>query len=176
MGFRYRKRVNLGKGFGLNFSKKGMYPSYRSKKGSVSTKGFSIRTGIPGLTYRKNFNKSTGKGCLFVLVFLFCIPIIMISCLDGPEKHVSDNSQEWYVGGSLHKSKISEWKISAKRNKLATCGDFLAHIYKGHSLDFIKSKAIELSNCIDEAVKGHSLSDDNEVAEIASMCIVFMEQ
>lgn len=41
MGFRYQKRIKLGKGFGLNISKLGIKPSYRSKKGSISTKGYS---------------------------------------------------------------------------------------------------------------------------------------
>ncbi len=52
MGFRYQKRVKLGKGAGLNFSKTGVSASYRTKYGSIGPKGFSIRTGIPGLTYR----------------------------------------------------------------------------------------------------------------------------
>jgi hypothetical protein len=65
MGFRYYKRINLGKGFGLNISKSGIRPSYRSKSGSVNSKGYSIRTGIPGLTYRKSFSKG---GCMLALV------------------------------------------------------------------------------------------------------------
>lgn len=64
MGFRFNKRISLGKGFGLNISKSGISPNLRTRLGSLSPKGFSIRTGIPGLSYRK-----TG-GCV-VLLFLY---------------------------------------------------------------------------------------------------------
>lgn len=66
MGIRFNKRIKIGKGLGLNISKSGINPSYKTKKGSISSKGFSIRTGIPGLTYRKNFKSS---GCLLSLAF-----------------------------------------------------------------------------------------------------------
>ncbi|MBQ4819613.1 DUF4236 domain-containing protein [Aquimarina sp. MMG016] len=70
MGFKYNKRIKLGKRFGLNISKSGITPSYRTKRGSLSSKGYSIRTGIPGLTYRKTFKKSKGSGCLLSLILL----------------------------------------------------------------------------------------------------------
>ena len=50
MSFRFQKRIKLGKGLGLNLSKKGVSASYRTKRGTVGSKGYSIRTGIPGLT------------------------------------------------------------------------------------------------------------------------------
>ena len=52
MGFRYSKRIKIGGGAGFNLSKSGVSGSVRTKFGSVSPRGFSIRTGIPGLTYR----------------------------------------------------------------------------------------------------------------------------
>ncbi len=70
MGFRFYKRVNLGKGLGLNISKSGITPSIRTKRGSISTKGFSVRTGVPGLGYRSSFGRS---GCLIVLTVLMII-------------------------------------------------------------------------------------------------------
>jgi hypothetical protein len=53
MGFKFQKRINLGKGVGLNVSKAGVTTGVRTRYGSISPKGFSIRTGIPGLTYRE---------------------------------------------------------------------------------------------------------------------------
>ncbi len=53
MGFRYQKRTNLGKGLGLNICKSGISPSIRTKSGTLSGKGYSLRSGIPGMTYRK---------------------------------------------------------------------------------------------------------------------------
>ncbi len=73
MGFKFQKRINLGKGFGLNISKSGVRPSYRNKRGSVSSKGYSIRTGIKGVSYRKTFFKSSKKGCLFTFLTLLTL-------------------------------------------------------------------------------------------------------
>jgi len=66
MGIRYQKRVNLGKGVGLNVSKSGVSASVRTKYGSIGPKGFSIRTGIPGLTYRGGKN-SSASGIFFLI-------------------------------------------------------------------------------------------------------------
>lgn len=55
MSFRIQKRINLGKGIGLNVSKSGITPSIRTKSGSLSTKGYSVKTGISGISYRKTF-------------------------------------------------------------------------------------------------------------------------
>ena len=72
MGFRFSKRINLGKGFGLNLSKSGVSPSVRTKLGSFSTKGYSLKTGVPGLSYRKAGNS---KGCLLSFVFYIVLGI-----------------------------------------------------------------------------------------------------
>lgn len=74
MGFRFQKRINFGKGFGLNISKSGINPSIRTKSGSLSTKGYSVRTGISGISYRKNFTNSKNSGC----ILFFIIPIVII--------------------------------------------------------------------------------------------------
>lgn len=71
MGFRYQKRINLGKGIGLNISKTGISPSIRTPLGSFGPKGYSIKSGIPGATYRKTYSKSSRTGCaLFLLLIL----------------------------------------------------------------------------------------------------------
>ena len=71
MGFRFQKRIKLGKSFGLNISKSGIRPSYRGKKGSISSKGLSLKTGIPGLVFRKTFTKQSKNGCFGVFLMLF---------------------------------------------------------------------------------------------------------
>jgi hypothetical protein len=78
MSFRFQKRINLGKGIGLNISKSGISPSVRTKRGSISTKGFSVNTGISGVNYRKNFSKSKNNGCLLFLVAPFIIIVLSI--------------------------------------------------------------------------------------------------
>lgn len=74
MGFRVQKRINLGKGLGLNISKSGLSTSFRTKSGSIGSKGYSIKTGIPGVSYRGSFGKS---GCLVVLVLLIGLLFIV---------------------------------------------------------------------------------------------------
>jgi hypothetical protein len=67
MGLRIQKRINVGKGLGINVSKSGFSTSFRSKSGSFSSKGYSIRSGIPGISYRGSFGKAK-SGCLVVLI------------------------------------------------------------------------------------------------------------
>ncbi|SDJ98306.1 hypothetical protein SAMN04487935_2206 [Flavobacterium noncentrifugens] len=64
MGFRFSKRINLGKGLGINISTSGINPSLRTKFGSISSKGFSANAGN-GMGYKKRFQNS---GCLVFLV------------------------------------------------------------------------------------------------------------
>ncbi|WP_367277953.1 DUF4236 domain-containing protein [Winogradskyella sp.] len=78
MGFRFQKRIKLGKGLGINISKSSITPSYRTKRGSLSSKGYSIRTGIPGLSYRKTFSKSSKSGCVVLILIVTSIPIILL--------------------------------------------------------------------------------------------------
>jgi hypothetical protein len=59
MAFRYYKRLNLGGGHGVNLSRTGASYSKRTSWGSVGTRGFSVRTGIPGLRFYQPW--STGK-------------------------------------------------------------------------------------------------------------------
>jgi len=79
MGFRFQKRIKIGKGLGINISKSGITPSYRNKRGAINKKGYSVRTGIPGLTYRKSFNKTKNNGCI---LFLF-IPLVVFGIISS---------------------------------------------------------------------------------------------
>lgn len=174
MGFRFQKRIKLGKGFGVNLSKTGVTPSYRNKKGSVSSKGYSFRAGISGLTFRKTFSKAKNSGCL--LVFSFLLIVSFLSTINSCKESTPNTTViKWYQGGTLHKSKILDWKKASYKNKLATCGDFCANIYKKNSIDEIKIIATNLLTCIDETVKGNNAVDDSLVSEIASMCLILME-
>ena len=72
MGFRFQKRINLGGGLGLNISKSGISPSLRTKVGTVSGKGFSIKISVQGVTYRKTTNS---KGCLLAVIIYLTLGI-----------------------------------------------------------------------------------------------------
>lgn len=68
MGLRYQKRVGGNKGFGLNFSGSGVSSSYRTKYGTVGSKGFSIRSGIPGLSFRSGYGRGKNKGATALII------------------------------------------------------------------------------------------------------------
>src|SRR5690349_17512770 len=70
MGFRFQRRVNLSGGWGLNLGKSGGSLSYRGRDGSIGTRGFSLRTGIPGLSFRQNWGKDAGAVFLLIGVLL----------------------------------------------------------------------------------------------------------
>ncbi|MEA5257617.1 hypothetical protein VB264_07470 [Arcicella aquatica] len=81
MGFRYHKRIGTNKGLGLNISGSGLSSSYRSKYGSIGSKGFSIKSGIPGLTFRSGWGggKNKGAGALVVLAVMATFFFVYIS-------------------------------------------------------------------------------------------------
>ena len=76
MGFRFYKRVNYGDGLGLNVSKSGISPSIRTSLGSFGSKGFSIRTGISGLSYRGGTGKN---GAIILLITLAVTGVFIIA-------------------------------------------------------------------------------------------------
>lgn len=78
MGFKFQKRINLSKGIGLNVSKSGVTPSVRTRYGSISPKGFSIRTGIPGLSYRGKRSNASG---LMLVVGVVAVGVLFIGWL-----------------------------------------------------------------------------------------------
>lgn len=79
MSFQFQRRLNLKSGWGINISKSGFSPSFRSKYGSVSTKGVSVRTGIPGISYRHRVKKGSGSGAILGLMMLIIslIPFVI---------------------------------------------------------------------------------------------------
>mgnify|MGYP001593301347 CR=1 FL=1 len=73
MGFHIQRRINLTRGLGFNLSKSGVSGSVRTKAGSIGSKGFSIRSGIPGFYYRGSWGgKKSGVGAsIAATMFLF---------------------------------------------------------------------------------------------------------
>lgn len=75
MGFRIQRRVDLSGGLGMNVSRSGVSPSLRTRWGAIGPRGFSIRTGIPGLTFRGGPLLGKGKkgGDTAVLLLFFLV-------------------------------------------------------------------------------------------------------
>jgi len=72
MGIRIQKRIGGNDGLGLNLSGSGLSSSYRSKYGAVGSRGFSIRSGIPGISFRSGWGggKNKGTGAVILLVMI----------------------------------------------------------------------------------------------------------
>jgi hypothetical protein len=83
MGFRIQRRVDLSGGLGLNVSRSGVSPSLRTRWGAIGPRGFSIRTGIPGLTFRGGPLLGKGKKgsdtAVLLLVFLLFGVVLLVA-------------------------------------------------------------------------------------------------
>ena len=53
--------------------------SYRGRNGSIGTRGFSIRSGIPGLSFRQSWGKNAGAGALVVVVAALVVGAIALA-------------------------------------------------------------------------------------------------
>jgi hypothetical protein len=78
MSFRFQKRIKLGGGLGLNISKSGISPSLRTKKGTISPKSISVKTGIKGLTYQKT---TSSKGCVLALLLYLSLGLALFQII-----------------------------------------------------------------------------------------------
>ena len=92
----------------------------------------------------------------------------------------ASSRDKWYVGGTLHKATMAEWNRASYRDRLATCGDFIAAIMnkdgkKMSSMDQLLSEAVALESCITEAGRGGH-ADTQPVATISAACHILMEQ
>jgi len=65
MGWLFRKRINLFGGLGINLGKRGASLSLQTPFGSISSKGATVRTGIPGLSYRFSASSKSEAISLF---------------------------------------------------------------------------------------------------------------
>jgi len=81
MPLNYRKRINLGGGAGLNVSRSGISTSVRTKHGSIGTRGFSLRTGIPGLSFRSSFGRAKGNEAIFILLAFLVLGALVVGAL-----------------------------------------------------------------------------------------------
>ncbi len=71
MGLRFSHRVRLGRSTGVNISGSGLSASIRGKYGSFGTRGYSIRTRIPGLSFRQSWGVGKSKGLEALMLILF---------------------------------------------------------------------------------------------------------
>lgn len=109
------------------------------------------------------------------LIYLLTIGTVLTitSCGDGSSTSNNKSTtvvDNWYEGGTLHKAKISDWKTATEKNKLATCGDFMATVDNTVTMTELKRRATELKNCIDEATRDLESTNNESVSSIAALC------
>jgi hypothetical protein len=99
---------------------------------------------------------------------------MFIGCDDGANTTSSSPSsaptrgagsvQKWYEGGTLHKKSALAWQTASKKDKLATCADFVATMWQNGDLkpsianrlttvDDVRPYAQELVEFLDAAFK-----------------------
>jgi hypothetical protein len=106
----------------------------------------------------------------FVFIFLFIAITISETFSTGYFQ-----KQKWYEGGTLHQSKIKDWKKATAENKLATCADFIASAKKASNMNDLLAKSVEVRACINEATKDLVSTDNEKVADIAALCIIALK-
>lgn len=101
-------------------------------------------------------------------------------------------AQEWYEGGTLHRSNALEWQSATYKNKLATCADIVTVAWQNNnlkseiqskisSMDSVKVLSIELVKAIDivfeknpNPEKNKQLFTNQKVSSFAAMLMVSM--
>jgi hypothetical protein len=78
MGLQFYKRLKINDNIGVNLSKTGVSASLRSRFGSIGPKGFSVKTGIPGLSLRSSFKNANGKGLANFIIFILILGLIVL--------------------------------------------------------------------------------------------------
>ena len=89
-----------------------------------------------------------------------------------------NKTRNWFDGPTLHKSSVSNWRTATYRDKLATCGDWMAVVDNKVSMEELKVRAEKLLICIDEAVTmdkyGQKISGNLQSVDIATGCITLL--
>jgi hypothetical protein len=93
----------------------------------------------------------------------------------GSSSSSSNSNTSWFSGGTLHNSKISEWRTASYSNRLATAADFIAATQKVDygNLSNFKQMATNLETCISKSAEGGA-ADDEKTTTISSYCLVML--
>lgn len=99
------------------------------------------------------------------------LAFLALTCFAAP------SFADWYEGGTLHRADFGEWKSASASNRLATSGDWAAHILgdvqvRQMGMDGLRTRAQQLSNCVTEAATGTSPS--LAASQAAAACAVLL--
>ena len=93
--------------------------------------------------------------------------------------------KQWYAGGKLHKKKGRDWVRAARKDKMATCADFIINYDRAKGIqkkyDFrvggsLYIRAHALVVCLDTVWEdGQPYALELEISEAAVACLILME-
>ena len=128
----------------------------------------------------KLIGKSRGCSTWIAIIIGIIVVLFIIDQFNGGSStstRSTTKTKMWYVGGTLHKATIAEWRTATAANKLATCSDFVAKIRLDKGIAYneqeIKVQAYELVSCIDAAIVDVEV-DNWKVSEMAVTCLVLL--
>ena len=93
---------------------------------------------------------------------------------------VYSSSVSWHTGGNLHSATVFQWGSASERNKLATCGDWIAAweeagltLKSYPSIDSVKPDAMQLRECVNRSID--SARSDEKINEYGALCAVGLD-
>ncbi len=116
------------------------------------------------------------KNVFYLIMVVLALVLINRSCDSGSSKTTKNYStqEDWYVGGTLHKSNIADWRNATEKNKLATCSDFMATVDNNVSMTELKKRSEDLRTCIEKATVGVENIEEMPLSEVAANCIILL--
>lgn len=163
MGFQFYKRVRVNENIGLNLSKAGISMSFRSRFGSISPKGFTLKTGIPGFSVRSSFKNTSPKGLVNFLLFILLLGLLVLSVI------IIWNVLlifYWVVTEGFHAIQRAVYKARIKRiiNNNNYAENFTFFRFSETSLPLAKGEKACVSNVLVE--NGAIVDPNTEIATI----------
>jgi hypothetical protein len=119
-------------------------------------------------------------GVLVVAVVI----VLAQSCLESDTPSSGSNAirstsvdgKNWYEGGTLHRGTMGEWKMGSPDDKLATAGDWVAHMrdklkpdVKPNSMSALRPLAVELMACVEDSYDDKLANQ--KAADVAFLCM-----
>ena len=170
------------------------------KKSHVWNASLTVKNGK--FVDNSNANVRTLKIFVTFLSVLFISPVLFsliwrgspkVTVADSiPQEIATSDQGRWHQGGTLVNAGVLEWQQASSENKLATCGDFVSHMWskkmlrpeiqnKINSMDDMRVLAEELMTQIDAATQQDVNPEDNKqiyanqkVTDIATAMIIVM--
>jgi hypothetical protein len=125
----------------------------------------ALKAGALVMTPQNSLTKpqTVGKKYMKKIIVLFSVVAVSTAALAADDV--------WFMGGTLHKSTLREWKSASGPNQLATIGDIMCAVTKDCDGKTGKPRAIQIRSCVNDAASD-SRRQSQSVAEAALICAI----